>query len=35
MSDLASETDTVMAGTAGFLWSAAEVLILLFSPVGI
>lgn len=35
MTDLASETDTLTAGTAGSLWSAAEVLILLFGLVGI
>lgn len=35
MTDLASETDTFNAGTAGSLWSAAEVLILLFGLVGI
>lgn len=35
MTNLASETDTFKAGTAGSLWSAAEVLILLFGPVGI
>lgn len=35
MIDIALETDTFAAGTAGSLWSAAEVLILLFGPVGI
>lgn len=35
MADLASERDTLMTGTAGSLWSAAEVLILLFGLVGI
>lgn len=35
MTDLASVTDAFTAGTAGSLWSAAEVLILLFGPLGI
>lgn len=36
MTDLASEMDSFLkAGTAGSLWAAAEVLILLFGPLGI